>query len=171
MATRFGLTYGVDDVARCARNRNRNHASPGTWCTCGFYAYRPGWTFRSWWGGMALLDVEFLGRVVVHEKGYRAGRQRVLAVQLSRQCHGGGEYGDPRCSAPAATVVLSSGANVSRLIMGQPVEPAQAGDRLRIDGVCDRHDPAGWATTYASPFPPLTPAELAGMLGTEVAWS
>lgn len=75
------------------------HAAPGEGCQCGFYGLmeRPKLADRS----NFLLDVEFSGRVVVHEEGYRAERQRVLAVHSWATC----EF----CAEPVGTFVVKRG--------------------------------------------------------------
>ena len=46
---------------------------------CGFYAWKPGQQFP-WTAGTWMLDVDLYGRVVEHERGYRAQKQRVLRI-------------------------------------------------------------------------------------------
>lgn len=46
---------------------------------CGFYAWKPEQPFP-WRAGTWLLDVDLYGRVVEHERGYRAQKQRVLRI-------------------------------------------------------------------------------------------
>jgi len=46
---------------------------------CGFYAWKPGQPLQ-WTAGTWLLDVDLYGRVVEHECGYRAQKQRVLRI-------------------------------------------------------------------------------------------
>ena len=57
------------------------HEAPHAECTCGFHAVadKPGWTYG---GGAihAILEVELFGRVIEHEHGYRAEKQRVLCA-------------------------------------------------------------------------------------------
>jgi hypothetical protein len=46
---------------------------------CGFYAWKPGRPFP-WTAGTWLLEVDLYGRVIEHEQGYRAQKQRVLRI-------------------------------------------------------------------------------------------
>jgi hypothetical protein len=46
---------------------------------CGFYAWKPGQPLQ-WVAGTWMLDVDLYGRVVEHERGYRAQKQRVLRI-------------------------------------------------------------------------------------------
>ena len=46
---------------------------------CGFYAWKLGQPFP-WTAGTWLLEVDLYGRVVEHERGYRAQKQRVLRI-------------------------------------------------------------------------------------------
>lgn len=57
---------------------------------CGFYAWKPGrpfpWRAETW-----LLEVDLYGRVIEHEHGYRAQKQRVLRIS---------PVPDPLCEPP-----------------------------------------------------------------------
>ncbi len=88
--------------------RRVNHPVPEASCTCGFYAMKRrrnskvrslkkrtmlgtvAWARRVRHKGpllpYALLEVELLGRVLVHEHGYRAGHQRVMKARLDARC-------------------------------------------------------------------------------------
>jgi hypothetical protein len=57
---------------------------------CGFYAWKPGRPF-SWTAGTWLLEVDLYGRVIEHEHGYRAQKQRVLRIS---------PVPDPFCEPP-----------------------------------------------------------------------
>jgi hypothetical protein len=46
---------------------------------CGFYAWKLGQAFP-WTAGTWLLEVDLYGRVIEHECGYRAQKQRVLRI-------------------------------------------------------------------------------------------
>jgi hypothetical protein len=46
---------------------------------CGFYAWKLGQPFP-WTAGTWLLEVDLYGRVIEHERGYRAQKQRVLRI-------------------------------------------------------------------------------------------
>jgi hypothetical protein len=58
--------------------RWHEHPEPGNG-HCGFYAWKPDQLFP-WQAGTWLLDVDLYGRVVEHERGYRAQKQRVLRI-------------------------------------------------------------------------------------------
>jgi hypothetical protein len=61
---------------RSARWHERPEPGEGN---CGFYAWKPGQPFP-WTAGTWLLEVDLYGRVVEHERGYRAQKQRVLRI-------------------------------------------------------------------------------------------
>lgn len=58
--------------------RWHEHPEPGDG-QCGFYAWKLGQPFP-WMAGTWLLEVDLYGRVVEHERGYRAQKQRVLRI-------------------------------------------------------------------------------------------
>ena len=72
--------YAEQPVFMGARRPGRWHERPepddGH---CGFYAWKPGQPFP-WTAGTWLLEVDLYGRVVEHEHGYRAQKQRVLRI-------------------------------------------------------------------------------------------
>ena len=80
--------YEVDDTARCALGHG--HTAPEASCTCGFWSVPAradlGTTFDHADPTWADLEVESFGRVVVHERGLRSGRQRVLSVRVDDRC-------------------------------------------------------------------------------------
>lgn len=93
-----GGTYGADEDARCNGNpygitftfraypgatRTEEHEAPALKCACGFYACTD---LSMLEGGAAILEVELSGKVIVCERGYRAGHQRVIRAHL-RGCH------------------------------------------------------------------------------------
>lgn len=80
---RYSMHLGISPNAYRSFPRVGAHAAPSVECSCGFY----GCTEQSMLeGGVAILEVEFTGRVVVCERGYRAGHQRVIRCHL-RGCH------------------------------------------------------------------------------------
>lgn len=81
------LTFGVGDLARCYKVAT--HVPPVPGCRCGFYAWHePAAALRSLDGSASvILDVELAGRVVVHEHGLVAARQRVRRVWVDAACH------------------------------------------------------------------------------------
>jgi hypothetical protein len=66
----------VMGVRRPARWHKRPEPGDGH---CGFYAWKPGQSFP-WTAGTWLLEVDLYGRVIEHERGYRAQKQRVLRI-------------------------------------------------------------------------------------------
>lgn len=75
----FGL-FGIDSDAECKRVLS-DHDAPAWGCVCGFYAMPTGalseYDRRR---GHAILEVELSGKIICHDKGYRAEHQRVLEV-------------------------------------------------------------------------------------------
>ena len=78
---------GVMGARRPARWHKRPEPDDGH---CGFYAWKPGRPFP-WTAGTWLLEVDLYGRVVEHEHGYRAQKQRVLRIS---------PVPDPFCEPP-----------------------------------------------------------------------
>lgn len=85
------VAYGIEAVAEChAQSRyvytiyRREHdiRCPDEGCTCGFYA-RTEQDRPIPEPGYVVLEVELYGRVIVGTNGYRAEKQRVLAVWAS----------------------------------------------------------------------------------------
>lgn len=80
----FGYGGGAEE-----RPKRTPHDAPGPDCKCGFYGLASppetpdGYTIEDL---RVLLDVEFYGRVIVHEHGYRAEKQRVLAARVTARC-------------------------------------------------------------------------------------
>ena len=107
-AVGFG-TYGVDERAVCRSPScpaAPGHIAPDPCGTCGFHAYA--FAAKALDHGslqVPLLQVELSGRVIRHERGARAARQRVLAVRFLRFCAACEQAADE-----AALVVQSDGA-------------------------------------------------------------
>jgi hypothetical protein len=78
---------GVAGVVRSPRWHARPEPKDGH---CGFYAWKPGRPFP-WTAGTWLLEVDLYGRVIEHEHGYRAQKQRVLRIS---------PVPDPFCEPP-----------------------------------------------------------------------
>jgi hypothetical protein len=91
--------YGPVAVAECTRNNMHwqtqtylSHPAlhpadaplPVAHCSCGFYARRPG--LRGDDVRYHSAEAELYGRVVEHEGGWRAQKQRVLSVSLTPVC-------------------------------------------------------------------------------------
>lgn len=127
-----GSGYDVEAVARCVAVDfgsalysyqgigvgSAPHTAPSLDCSCGFYALtEPPEDDPS----LCLLEVDLYGRVIVCEKGYRAEKQRVLAVTVPTRCYyctetethfvvfGEGEALGVRCGAhtPTDAIVVS----------------------------------------------------------------
>lgn len=69
--------WGVDDQAV------DEHDAPHPDCACGFYATVDR---RSPTAGQVSLRVALTGTVIVHQRGYRAQRQQVMAVEIPQMC-------------------------------------------------------------------------------------
>jgi hypothetical protein len=77
------IPYRRDDRSVCALGEN--HKAPDRSCGCGFYAYRD-LIGKLQTTKTTVLRVAFAGRVLPHEFGYRAERQVVTDIFLSRWC-------------------------------------------------------------------------------------
>jgi len=89
-----GAEFGVDADARCnlreqyrsfgtyARNPYDHDGCPSVDCHCGFYAVPC--DIEPWAedGAYVTLLVELSGTIIEHEKGYRAGHQRVMECRI-----------------------------------------------------------------------------------------
>lgn len=170
------------------------HQAPDLGCSCGFYAFkdvadaaellstRPpvGRLF-----GTALLEVDLAGTVIEFDRGYRAGRQRVLGVELPRWCVACAADG---AAEPARRVLGLAG---SRLAEGLDHEVPRLSSvyrlavivhhatllqrlehRAALRPVCDRHTAAVGDTVDGADgeVVVLELPELAARLGTEVRW-
>ena len=166
--------YDVDAKAECHRSsmslfsgftlsfgetaEPKAHESPEVYCTCGFYGVphktakqvETDYSTRRY----VRVEAELFGRVVRHEHGYRAERQRVISVTVPRKCRTLGP------SLPDNSISLFGSS-------GPPeVACSHAPTGMRIDGglvvpTCDTHAPFG-AT-------PLT--DVAKMLGVQIRWA
>lgn len=103
-------TFGIHEEARCktAGAMLADDLDLGTWhdgtpdpgCTCGFYA-APADMLPDWRRpGCVELDVQLSGRIIEHERGYRAQFQTVLAARVPN-C---------MCGQPAVRVWVVAGA-------------------------------------------------------------
>ena len=130
-----GGRYGADAVATCHSPAwtidtsrfwepaipVRNHSAPALECRCGFYALTdPPSRNRLHF----LLSVELFGRVIVHEKGCRAEKQRVLQVTAPTQC--------TFCREAVTTFVIPGG---YRLDHDQPMMAARCAAHVHPDDV------------------------------------
>ena len=93
---------------------NGMHEAPDPACTCGYYAMASADGFGGD-SGAALLEVELYGRVIVHERGYRASHQKILRIIVPSCIYCGDEpvyfYLDgnqplPVCAHCRATLVI-----------------------------------------------------------------
>lgn len=82
---------GLEKEAFAKCNLNNLHFAPNQDCSCGFYSckdisslhpFSPFYWDRNS-APMVLLEVELYGKVIEHERGYRAQYQRVMKVYLS----------------------------------------------------------------------------------------
>lgn len=80
-----GWVYTSASFASLNAAQPRPHEAPHPDCSCGFYASQDR-SLVDRGEPMLLLDVELYGRVIVHEHGYRAEKQRVLRAAASMQC-------------------------------------------------------------------------------------
>ncbi len=161
----LGGSYKAEDHARCAI---RGCAAPGIDCECGFYAFKDraeaidllrATVACNGLRDKALLTVDLEGSVLEYERGYRGERQRVLSVQLERDCARCRDEGIGRRATCIAAAREFRIAPFLRYIA--PVANTTAG-KLPIKPVCERHVPPH-AIVLGLP-------ELAGLLGTEVTW-
>lgn len=95
-------SYDAEAVAACHRNdgyygirismyhseAERRHEAPGEDCSCGFYAViDPADVEDLAHGrGTVMIEADLYGRVIVHERGYRAQKQRALSVTIPADC-------------------------------------------------------------------------------------
>ena len=76
--------------------RSDYHQAPGNECQCGFYGVKG----KADCYGNFIAEVDFYGKVIEHETGYRAEFQRILSVKVQRpewcmgafMCDGSPEY-------------------------------------------------------------------------------
>jgi hypothetical protein len=170
------------------------HAAPELGCTYGFHAFnaadaavdllaeRPP---ASRLFGAALLEVDLAGTVIEFDRGFRAGRQRVLGVQVPRWCVPCAADGRARRAermAGYAGARLESGlrSEVPRVPSAYRLAVAvhhaslleRLAGRAALRPVCDEHTPPddGAASADSVEVVVLGLAELAGRLATEVRW-
>jgi hypothetical protein len=167
------------------------HGVPDLGCSCGFHAFKEERAAVKLLSerppvsrlfGAALLDVDLAGTVIEFDRGFRAGRQRVLGVQVPRwcvPCAADGEAQRAERVAGDAGQRLESGLrsevprvpSVYRLAVA--VHHASLLERLAgraaLRPVCDGHTPPDGRGNSAEVVV-LELAELAGRLATEVRW-
>jgi hypothetical protein len=176
----MGGAYGAEEGARCSRSGG--HAAPAWDCTCGFHAFADradavrllgrsvAFDATAVVGG--LCEVDLHGRVVRHDRGFRAQHQRVLSLRLLRPCADcaavgrvtdatGLGGGTPR---PRITSSIDATADGSQRLLRPR---ARVRDVVPLRPLCAS---CGAAATAATGIPHLTRAELAASLGTEVGW-
>ncbi len=99
-ATPFGsvtqnIPFGVDTEAECSTTSHYRvgtyrmpdsgwyyHRAPAVDCSCGFYALPPDIEPTYLDAAYVTLMVELSGKVIEHEKGFRAQHQRVIACEI-----------------------------------------------------------------------------------------
>jgi hypothetical protein len=143
---RFASPFLTDTQATCFAREMRGSTpckepheapEPGGACSCGIYAV-PADVDADHFSYRTTVDllVELYGRIVVHERGYRAGFMRVLECRLL-PC---------RASVPQGTLVaVASGPSACRnpgTTVGWSPE-TQYGSRRMYDIRCDDHDHVG----------------------------
>lgn len=82
--------YDVESRAVC--QLGMDHLVPSWACSCGFYAMPDEQALATAWGEArlshwAVLRVEVSGRVIEHERGWRASRQVVVEAAWEDRCH------------------------------------------------------------------------------------
>lgn len=144
-----GIPYTAHDRARCLPERcpvGHSHAAPHLRGTCGFYGNAD--DHFSWMlPDAALLDVEFFGRIIRHERGWRAAGQRVLGARFVRGC----------------AACLRTGSDARLVTVPSPVNSRGA----LVAPRCARCARIWRSDTYGDE---LSPAQLGGLLCTEVSW-
>jgi len=112
----------VMGVRRSARWHERPEPGDGH---CGFYAWKPGQPFP-WTAGTWLLEADLYGRVIEHENGYRAQKQRVLRIS---------PIPEPFCEPPFSLSYQAEDGCVTAVCPACPPPPAPGHpvtvDRLR----------------------------------------
>lgn len=112
----WGITinYSFTSYGTGTSSPAKRHTAPAVDCGCGFYALPS--DIEPWGEGhdYVTLMVELSGTVIEHEKGYRAGHQRVVECQIfpCRYCGRrsevldirGGQMHSATCAAHVATV-------------------------------------------------------------------
>ena len=161
-----GSSYRVEGRAQCdalygriwysslsADPQPEFHEAPSANCSCGFYAVREQDEAAADLHGVVLLEVELYGRVIVHENGYRAERQRVLSVRVPRQCSSW------LCATDAMCVALST-----EEVAGY----RGTSTRSVILPFCRDH---AALTDHDVLHTPSSLSDIAALLGTEVRWA
>lgn len=78
--------FGADET-RALCNMGVNHQSPDLNCQCGFYSVKNKEDVQS---DSVVAEADYYGRIIEHEKGYRAEYQRILSLRVKRSfCMGG----------------------------------------------------------------------------------
>ena len=99
------------------------HQRPQTDSSCGFYAWKRDVPFP-WQAGTWLLEVDLYGRVIEHDGGYRAEKQRILSVS---------PVPGPLCAPPFTLALGADGSAIQAFCEGciEPHGHAVSPDRLR----------------------------------------
>lgn len=162
------LRYGVDGLAHC---RRRDCRPPGLDCRCGFYAFRDRrdavallrrLTSQHPARSYALLTVDLDGEVLEYEQGYRAQRQRVLAVEVAGGCVRGARSATPHPASGWVAHPSFRGEQLlyERTLMARTALPVGSAP---VRSLCDAHTPVGAGDRR------LDLVGLRGLLGTDVS--
>lgn len=150
--------------------------------TCGFYAMSDRTMLpvlsREYVNSTLDLEVELSGTIIEHEKGYRAGKQRVLAVWVDRRC---AICASPKYfeSLPAGQYFYWNGTSFGKTPVavgggakGEPDSPHSDPKFVQADGL--RLTEGNYAVPSCRSCTPLglvSLSEASGLLGTEIRWS
>jgi hypothetical protein len=115
--------YAEQPSVMGVRRSGRWHRSPEPGDGhCGFYAWKPGQPFP-WTAGTWLLEVDLYGRVIEHERGYRAQKQRVLRIS---------PVPEPFCEPPFTLSYRQGDGRVTAACIACP-PPAAPGHPVSVD--------------------------------------
>lgn len=117
------------------------HDAPKLDCTCGFYAVRNPDDLSVGYGSVR-LDVELSGRVIVHERGYRAQHQRVLRAHTPGCWFCGdestvvwlAEVDEPKSHWESGRGLYDHGRTVTTTVKTTQVRPLCAAHQFKADG-------------------------------------
>lgn len=150
------IDYDQDMQAECERSYGRltglreykrDHEVPDLDCTCGFWAVKRREDVE--YTGNVTLRVELLGKVIEGTKGYRASRQRILAI----------EFAPSYCQALACKATVT---HLSHRSIHRDVDTPGLDDEIR--GLCAAH------AAHCDPLDTASLADVAAFLGYEVTW-
>lgn len=134
------MQIAVEDTATCGKNKN--HKAPDVDCSCGFYAYAPE-SFGRLETDSIYAEVDFYGRVIEYDYGYRAEHQRIMRICIKNRCS------VIPCDAPSTRKLWTILENKSSIMAP----------------FCSRHEPRAFDV-----FKSFSIEEIANQLGTEIVW-